>query len=285
MDYQQEIRNVSKWIKYYLKESGAKGYVILISGGIDSSVVASLCCQSIGKENVIGISLPCESRKDMTSDAQELAKNLGIEFKTINLEKTYNAIVKALSEIIEIGEIAKENIKSRLRMVAGYGIANTMNYLVIGTGNKSEDTIGYFTKYGDGGVDLLPIFNFYKTEIYEIANLMPEIPKNIKTKKPSADLSQNQTDEEDIGMTYTEIDEILANLGTKKESKLNQENVNKIKYMIRKAEHKNNLPPRYERTIEKIPNQETIDTLEKAEKGIDIQSFNSVDELFKDLKK
>ena len=248
MDYwQEQIDKIAKWMNNYLTNSGCKGYVILISGGIDSAVVASLCCRAVGSENVTGVSLPCETRNDMKNDAIQLAENLGINLRVINLEKTYNTIVK---ELVEVGEIAKENIKSRLRMVAGYGIANSINYLVAGTGNKSEDTIGYFTKYGDGGVDILPIYNFYKTEVYKIAELMPEIPYSIKTKKPSADLSSGQTDEKDIGMPYSEIDKILKGLDPEKEDGLeglDKDKVNKIKSMIKAAVHKNNLPPKYKR--------------------------------------
>lgn len=243
-NYDVEIKNIAEWMKNYADKAGYKGYVILISGGIDSAVVASLCCRGVGRENVIGAFLPCQTREDMGIDAMELAKNLGIELRVVNLEKSYNAMVEGL---IEVGDIAKENIKSRLRMVAGYGIANSIDYLVAGTGNKSEDTIGYFTKYGDGGVDVLPIYNFYKTEVYKIAELMPEIPDNIKTKAPSADLSFRQTDEIDIGMTYAELDKILINLGTIIEKELDVEKVNKVKVMIKKSLHKNNLPPKYER--------------------------------------
>ena len=247
IDYSVENEVVALWMKKYAEDAGAKGFVILVSGGIDSSVVACLCCKAVGPENVIAVSLPCETREDMKNDAQELAENLGIELRVINLEKAYNAMVEGL---VEVGDIAKENIKSRLRMVAGYGIANSINYLVAGTGNKSEDTIGYFTKYGDGGVDILPIYNYYKTEVYKMAELMPEIPNNIKTKAPSADLSSGQTDEKDIGMPYSEIDKILKGLDPEDEQSLDgidSEKINKIKTMIKRSIHKNNVPPCYER--------------------------------------
>ena len=244
MNCNNEIEKISGWMRDYANKAGLRGFVILVSGGIDSSVVAWLCCKAVGPENVIAVSLPCETRDDMKDDAAELAKNLGIKLRVINLEKAYNAIV---DEIVEVGDVAKENIKSRLRMVVGYGIANTVDYLVAGTGNLSEDTIAYFTKYGDGGVDILPLYNYYKTEIYKLAELMPEIPDNIKTKAPSADLSSGQTDEKDIGMPYSEIDIILRGIDPKDEQSLNGINVDKIekiKDMIRKGDHKNNLPPK-----------------------------------------
>jgi len=247
MDCRKEIDNIAQWMKEYVEKSGTKGFVILISGGIDSAVVASLCCKAVGRANVIGVSLPCETRVDMVVDAVTLAENLGIELRVINLEKAYNAMLDGL---VEVGDVAKENIKSRLRMVAGYGIANSVDYLVAGTGNKSEDTIGYFTKYGDGGVDILPIYNFYKTEIYKLAELMPEIPENIKIKAPSADLYPGQSDETDIGFSYPELDNILKALASGKSTEIDKidiNKINKVQNMIKRAEHKNNTPPKYER--------------------------------------
>lgn len=244
---QKEISNISKWMRDYLESSGCKGYIILVSGGIDSAVVASLCCKAVGPENVIAVSLPCETREDMKNDAIDLAENLGIELRVINLEKTYNAIVKGLISVGEVSDLARENIKSRLRMVAGYGIANTENYLLAGTGNLSEDSISYFTKYGDGGVDILPIYNYYKTEVYELAELMPEIPENIKIKAPCADLKSGQTDEKDIGMPYSEIDKILRGLDTNDKQSLDgidDKKIEKIRDMIKKGKHKNELPPK-----------------------------------------
>lgn len=247
----KDIEKISKWLKGYLEESGCKGYVVLTSGGIDSSVVACLCCKAVGPENVIAISLPCETRKDMSQDAQELANNLNIELRVIDLKETYDVIIKGLLKVGKVGTIAKENIKSRLRMVAGYGVANTENYLLAGTGNLSEDSLGFFTKFGDGGIDLLPIYNYYKTEVYKLAELMPEIPDRVKLKAPCADLHPSQkSDEEIFGMTYKEIDKILKALrenNTKELDKLNIDDIEKVQNMIKKAEYKNKMPPKHER--------------------------------------
>ena len=248
INWNNEITNISNWMKEYLEKSKCGGYTILVSGGIDSSVVACLCCRAVGRENVIAVSLPCETREDMKNDAQELAENLGIELRVINLEETYSSIVKGLLSVGEVSDLARENIKSRLRMVAGYGIANTENHLLAGTGNLSEDTIAFFTKYGDGGVDILPIYNYYKTEVYKLSELMPEIPNNVKTKAPCADLSIGQkSDEEIFGITYQEIDTILKGLDPNDEQNLNEldnKNIEKIKNMIKKGKHKNELPPK-----------------------------------------
>jgi len=248
MDWNLEIDNIANWMREYLESSGCKGYVILTSGGIDSSVVSCLCCKAVGPENVIAVSLPCETREDMKNDAVELTNNLGVELKVIDIEETYNTIVKGLLSVGEIDTIALENIKSRLRMVAGYGIANTENHLLAGTGNLSEDSISFFTKFGDGGVDILPLGNYYKTEIYQLAEFMPEIPDSIKTKAPCADLSPDQkSDEEIFGITYKEIDKILKGLDPDDLQSLEGIDINKIGKimdMIKKGEHKNKMPPK-----------------------------------------
>ena len=251
MNYKQEINNISQWISNYQKESGCDGYVIGISGGLDSAIVTSLCCQAIGKGKVIAIYLPCESSLNMEEDAIQLAKNLGIELRVSNLIDSYNSIIQKLEEGGEtVNQSTKANIKARLRMTMLFALANQYNYLMAGTSNLSELMVGYFTKFGDGGVDIEPIGNYYKTEIYKMAELMPEIPDSIKTKAPSADLSPGQTDEKNIGMPYSEIDKILKGLDPNDSQNLegiNRDNIKKIKDMIKKAEHKNNLPPRYER--------------------------------------
>lgn len=243
MNYINEINNVSNWMKDYAKKAGIKGFVVGLSGGIDSAVIACLAVKAVGKDNVIGLSIPCNSRADMNSDAEQLAKNLGIRYMTIPIENSYTA----LTEGNNLAQLTKANIKARLRMVVLYMIANENNYLVSGTTNLTEAMIGYFTKYGDGGVDIEPIADYYKNEIYKMAELMPEIPQNIKTKAPSADLWEGQTDEEEMGITYAHLDTILLNLGTNSEKLLGEEKVNKVKDMIKKAEHKNNIPPRYKR--------------------------------------
>ena len=244
-----EITNVSDWMKDYSKKAGTKGFVIGLSGGIDSSVMACLSVKAAGRENVIGVSLPIQTRKDMVIDAERLASNLCIKLVTINLEKTYNETIEAMLQGgIVINDIVQANVKARLRMTALYGVANSVNYLVAGTGNLSELMVGYCTKYGDGGVDVEPIGNYYKAEVYKLAELMPEIPNNVITKAPSADLWEGQTDEEELGMTYDELDEILKALASGNSSELDKidiDRIAKVEKMIQSAKHKNKPPPRY----------------------------------------
>lgn len=262
MDYQKEIDNISEWIGNYVRNNGMEGIVVGLSGGIDSSVIACLSVKAVGAESVIGISLPCQTREDMNVDAKELAENLGIRYETISLEGTMAKLDNRVSEALYpfpeekfTAELTKGNTKARLRMTALYAVANEMNCLVAGTGNKSELDVGYFTKFGDGGVDMEPLGNYYKGEVYKMAELMPEIPENVKTKAPSADLWNGQTDEKELGMSYDTLDDVLKGIGGNREllDTANEDLLEKVQYMIRIARHKNNVPPRYERIGDDSP--------------------------------
>lgn len=250
-----DMAGCAQWMGNYVENNGMKGIVVGLSGGIDSSVITCLAAHAVGSDNVIGVRLPCETKEDMNTDAQKLAENLMIDLKTIDLfdsftflkDDTRKAMGRTREEGLEVLTLA--NIKARLRMTVLYAIANEKNYLVAGTGNRSELEVGYFTKYGDGGVDIEPLGNYYKGEVYKMAELMPQIPQNIKTKAPSADLYSGQTDEQELGMSYPVLDNILR--GVAGDRKLLDEAdiklVEKVQYMIKVARHKNNAPPRYER--------------------------------------
>ena len=249
MNYQLEINKITQWMKIYAYGCGIKGAVVGLSGGIDSSVIACLCVKAFGKENVIGVSLPCQTREDMKTDAKDLAKNLDIKFLEIPLGEAFNAVDLAVGEALYpesnpdqeyTKTLSRANVKARLRMTALYEVANEMNYLVVGTGNLSQLMIGYFTKYGDGGVDIEPLWNYYKHEVYKMAKLMPEIPEGPKTKAPSADLYKGQTDEEEIGMSYNDLDDILRMMRPRTLSYMpdtNEDKIKKVSDMIRKAVH------------------------------------------------
>jgi NAD+ synthase len=255
IDYSVEIDVVALWMKKYLEGAGAKGFVIGLSGGIDSAVIAWLAVKAVGKENVIGISLPCQSREDMNKDAKKLAKNLDIEFKTVQIRQPVAYLADNLKvSRFNVDELVLANIKARLRMTALYAIAGSLNYLVAGTGNKSELMVGYFTKFGDGGVDMEPIGDYYKTEVYKMAELMPEIPNAIKVKAPTADLWGGQTDEQELGMPYSKLDKILVRLLPHlgdwypmylTTDGITEEEYTKVKGMVLRSVHKNLSPPSY----------------------------------------
>jgi len=249
LDFKNLSVDIQGWIKNYLDSANADGVVLGLSGGIDSSVTASLCVSAMGKKKVIGLGLPCESTPEDLVDAKLIARHLGIEFKIIDLTKAYNQFLELFHSIIKPNTISNANIKPRLRMIALYYVGQSLGkYLIAGTGNRAELAIGYFTKYGDGGVDFEPLGMLYKSEVRELAEVL-EIPKNIIEKPPSPGLRPGQTDEGEIGLMYNTIDEILYrmdyNLGFQG---LNINDVNKVKDMMKKAEHKLVMPPVYEIT-------------------------------------
>ena len=249
-----EINKVAQWMREYLKSSGCKGYICGISGGADSALVSYLCCKAVGKENFIGIYLPCESSPDMEEDAIKLAENLGIELRVFNLIDAYNSIIEQMKMGGEtVSQLTKANTKARLRMTMLFGISNQYNYLVSGTSNKSELDIGYVTVGGDQIASTEAIGNYYKTEVYEMIKLIPEIPQNIIDKPASADLWQGQTDEEELGITYDRLDKILYAINNPNCAELDKipiDELDKVQNMIKRNKHKNNTPPKYERKID-----------------------------------
>jgi NAD+ synthase len=229
MNYSQTSNNLEKQLRDYVGDGKA---IIGISGGIDSAVVSSLCVRALGKENVFGVLMPY-GNQDM-QDARDLVKFLNVNSEEVNIKKIVDDF-----NFLDLNELDKGNVMARIRMTLLYSFANHLEGMVIGTGNKSELEIGYFTKYGDGGVDVEPLGDLYKTEVYELAKYL-EIPKRIIGKKPSAGLWENQTDEEELGLTYKQIDMVLK-------GELNKGEVyEKVQKLRRNSEHKRNMPPVFE---------------------------------------
>lgn len=246
LDYERIISEIQEWINDYCKSANADGIVVGISGGIDSAVTSSLCANAIGKDAVIGLGLPCLSNPKDLSDAKLLASQLGIEFIIFDLSSVYEEIMKITANIIESNNLATANLKARLRMVTWYFTAQSKgNYLIGGTGNRSELAIGYFTKYGDSGVDIEPLGGLYKCEVREIATKL-NIPENIINKPPSAGLWEGQTDEGEIGMKYDLLDEIIYRIDYNLDlNDLNRSDIEKVKEMMRSSQHKLKMPPIY----------------------------------------
>ena len=194
-------------IEFIKCQTEQKDYAVIgLSGGIDSAVVSKLCCDALGPERVFNVIMPSgvSSAEDI-NDAQDLCNKFGMSYTMIHLDTITSAFTQVLNAE---NPILKGNIMARSRMIILYNYAHSMNGLVIGTGNKSELLTGYFTKYGDGGVDISPIGDLYKTEVRELAKLS-HIPERIISKSPSAGLRLGQTDEEDLGVRYCDLDEIL----------------------------------------------------------------------------
>ncbi len=206
---------IEKYIRDHVKNAGAKGVVVGLSGGIDSAVVAALAARALGKDNVLGIIMPCESVDSDLEDAIKLVEKTGISYKVVDLTKTYKSFLEDNQVEADNTCLTYGNIKPRLRMTTLYFYSALYNYLVAGTSNRSELITGYLTKYGDGGVDFEPIADLLKKDVYQIAREL-DLPKRIIEKKPSAGLLVNQDDETEVGFTYDELDSYIeSGLGDK----------------------------------------------------------------------
>lgn len=224
------------WLKKQLEVTGAKGYIIGISGGIDSALVAALI-QKAGVSN-LGVIMPCYSKEEDLKDGIQVCNQLKLKYLIKDLSLPYEELTKGLysDELdIKIVNASKQNVKVRLRMTTLYALGQAHNYLVIGTDNKAEWHTGYFTKYGDGGVDLVPIIHLSKREV-KIASSLLGIPENIINRVPSAGLFDGQTDEMEMKVTYAELDDYLDGKEIPEESK------KRIDYLHKISEHKRNLP-------------------------------------------
>ena len=218
-------------------------------------MAAYLACEAVGKENVFGIIMP--STTTPTEDKLhgiEIAQKLGIDYKEIAIDSILNEYLSMTQ--LEEDELSIGNLKARIRMTIIYYYANAKNYLVSGTGNKSEILIGYFTKYGDGACDIEPIGDLYKNDVYELAKFL-NVPQEIVEKPPRAGLWNNQTDEEEIGMSYDLIDQILY-LYTEKDMKnteiaekleISADDVDMIITKVIRSEHKSKVPESPQKTI------------------------------------
>ena len=230
---------IAEWIKQQVEGAGLDGTVLGLSGGIDSAVVSGLCAQAVGADKVLGIAMPCYSDPLDTEHAKLAAETWGIEYAEIDLSKIYDEFIALLPKG---NELADANIKPRLRMITLYQQANTLNRLVVGTGNRSELMVGYYTKYGDGGVDILPIGSLLKVQVRELAREMG-VPEEVITKPPSAGLWAGQTDEEELGITYEQLDQTLAALESGDTEDIDPNLLRRVERLIAVSEHKRHLAP------------------------------------------
>jgi NAD+ synthase len=231
---------IEQWIADHVSSAGVNGIVVGLSGGIDSAVVATLATRALGPDRVTGVIMPAHSQQADIDDARLLADSIGITPLEIDLSTPFDTMVATLPEG---NEMAVANIKPRLRMITLYHIANTNGYMVVGTGNRTELMVGYFTKYGDGGVDLLPLGSLYKNQVRDLAREIG-VPEKIIERPPSAGLWAGQTDEEEMGITYEELDAILAALETGQSTTgMDPERVLQVQQMMARSIHKLSMPP------------------------------------------
>ncbi len=227
-------RDIVNWLKEKVSEANAKGLVFGVSGGIDSAVVAALAKRAF-PEDSLGVIMPCHSNPVDEQHGLLVANSFDIKIEKVDLTKTYDQLVQSLN-LKNANKMALANIKPRLRMTTLYFYAQNYNYLVVGSSNKSEITVGYFTKHGDSGVDLMPLASLTKTQIRQLAEYL-NVPKIIIEKAPTAGLWENQTDEQEMGFSYDVLDNYIMN-------KTGPEDiVEKIEIMNKRSEHKRNFPP------------------------------------------
>lgn len=243
----QQVDKMVVWLREKVTEANAIGLLVGVSGGVDSSVVAALIKKAF-PDRSLGLILPCSSNPQDEEDAALVCQTFGLKYMRVDLTEPYSIIYNSVMDQLKEGMIAHganelladANLRARLRMATLYTFANALNYLVVGTDNAAEVYCGYFTKYGDGAVDLLVLSEFTKREVRALARFLG-IPDRIIAKAPSAGLWQGQTDEEEMGVTYDMIDDFLEGKDIPEGAR------EKIEELHRRTEHKRHLPPSYHR--------------------------------------
>ena len=238
MDAGELAEKLVLWIREKVLAGGRKGVVLGMSGGVDSSVAAVLC-QRAFPQSTLGLLMPCYSSQEDEEHALAIASKFSIPTKTVVFDSIFDTLLKVLPDDTadpDTSRLAKANLKARLRMLTLYYFANQLECMVVGSSNRSELAVGYFTKYGDGGVDILPLGNLVKGQIRELANFLG-FPQEIINKPPSAGLWPGQTDEGELGFSYDELDRYLV---TGEASDKVRE---KIESMMAAGDHKRLPPP------------------------------------------
>ncbi|HKU49764.1 MAG TPA: NAD+ synthase [Nitrososphaera sp.] len=247
IDPARTSKKIQHFIRKYVSASSAKGLVMGLSGGLDSSVVLKLAVNALGPEKVYGLVMPAVATPEQdVNDAIDLAKELKVRYDIIRLEP----IIEAYRQVLPDNERAAGNLTARIRTNILYYHAALNGYLVAGTSDKSEKFLGYFTKYGDGAADMLPIAGLYKTQVRRLASDL-DIPASIIEKKSSPRLWKNHIAEDEIGMSYDQLDPILAMLVDRKKTPKQAAKklgiplalVEKVNEMIENSSHKRRPAP------------------------------------------
>jgi NAD+ synthase len=213
IDFSEAQTRICRFIKEYVQNAGAKGIVLGLSGGVDSSTIAALSSLAIGGENVLGLMMPEKetfNQKDL-DDAKSVAELFHLETQVCDLTKVIEAFYKDIPAFDTQDRLCKGNIKARTRMIYLYYYANKQNRIVCGSSDKSETLLGYFTKWGDAAADIAPILDLYKTQVRKLA-LQMGIPKELALKPSTPGLWPNQLAETELGIKYDTLDLILYGL-------------------------------------------------------------------------
>jgi NAD+ synthase len=213
-DADKTVDRIVRFLRTHSERIGARHLVVGMSGGLDSSVTAALCAKALGGKRTLGLCLPEAETRSLRSiqDAREIAKKFGIRFMTLDM----TSLVQAASDLLHPSKkkdnvIPYGNLKARLRAIILYYYANTSKGLVVGTGDKSEIMLGYFTKYGDGACDIQPIADLYKSSVRDLA-IHLGLPRRIFSKPSSPELWPGQIAEDELGLPYNKLDSILWRL-------------------------------------------------------------------------
>ncbi|MFG6114197.1 NAD(+) synthase [Halobacillus sp. MO56] len=244
----EQVDAIVGWLQQKVKEANVDGLLVGVSGGIDSAVVANLIKRAC-PENSLGVIMPCKSNPNDQNHALSVIDACGIDHLTVDLTETHEVMFSTIKNQLQTHQtfdpsqeqLADANLRARLRMSTLYTLATNYRYLVVGTDNAAEWYTGYFTKYGDGGVDLVPLVNYTKSEVSEMARHL-EVPAEIIDKKPSAGLWEGQTDENEMGTTYNMIDRHLRG------EAIPDEDREIIESLHRRSTHKRQLaaaPPKF----------------------------------------
>ncbi len=252
LNYEQVVRTISGFLREHVETSGRGGVVIGLSGGLDSSVACALAVEALGSERVHGLIMPDRrvTPEGDVEDAMELAKTLRVSYQIVEVDSIYDAFSEAMKFYQPSADIPNANLRARIRMILLYYYANLKNLLVCGTGDKSEIMIGYFTKYGDGAVDILPLGDLYKTQVRELARRL-NLPRKIVEKPSSPRLLPGQTAEGELGVGYDEIDRILylhferglAPEEIERRAGIERRKIDVVIARVHANEHKRRLPP------------------------------------------
>jgi NAD+ synthase len=261
-DYASLADQIASWLRFQMEQVGAVHLVLGLSGGIDSAVVCALSTMAAGPSRVIAAIMPIHSRSEDMRDAELVASTFEVVPRVIDLAPAHDALIAAMPSDDTAGledadvdparlatrrQLALANVKPRLRMTSLYFLANRYNGLVVGTGNKTELAIGYFTKYGDGGVDVLPLGDLDKTAVRGLARALG-VPEPVIRKAPSAGLWEGQTDEAEIGVTYEKLDQTLASIASGELGEtLDSGTMDRISALVSASEHKRRAIPVFRR--------------------------------------
>jgi len=240
----EDIKLMKKFIADKVEKTGTNGVVLGISGGLDSTTVLKLSIDSLGKEKVHGVIMPeSASPEEDMRDARWIAEKWDVEYDEYDIDPILACFPADAEE-----RLPYANLKSRVRGSIEYYVANVENKLVIGTSNKSELLLGYTTKYGDSAVDFLPIGDVYKSDVKKLAKKI-DVPERFIEKVPRAGLWEGQTDEDELGHTYKEIDEVLKCIEAQEplekvaeKNGVSEETVRDVKERINNSVHKRKFP-------------------------------------------